>query len=106
MSASLTPDVARAALALRRSHPRASAREVLDVCLQGCTGAVDDLGLAIDPGQPFALLVAEAFDTGMAACDWDVCMRPGSDPVVQATLRQVWADEVLPKFAAAYGLAL
>lgn len=79
---------------------------MLDVCLQGCTGAVAGLGPAIDPGQAFALLVAEAFDTGMAACDWDVCMRPGSDPVVQATLRQVWADEVLPKFAATYGLAL
>ncbi len=91
MPSAIRPALARTAVSLHGSHPTATARELLDIVVGGRAGSVADFGPAVEPGQPFALLVAEAFDTGMAACDWEVCMRPGSDPVVQAALRDVLA---------------
>lgn len=104
MPGTIGPDVARAALALRRSHPQASARDVLDVCLRQRTGSVDDFGPDIEAGQPFALLVAEAFDKAMTPHDWAAAANPNADPALTQALRQIWRVQVLPRFAAAYGL--
>ncbi len=57
--------IAEAALALGRSHPRASALEILDQVMLGHsnTSPSFDNGLIdhTDPGQPFADLLREAF---------------------------------------------
>lgn len=98
------PDVARAAVALRESHPQVAALEVLDVVLRHGTGRLADFGDVLQPATPFGAIVAEAFDTGMAAQDWSLAVHPNSPPALVAALLQVWASEVLPKFAGRYGL--
>jgi hypothetical protein len=55
------------------------------------------------PPEPFALLVAEAFDLGMHRDDWARLMRPEGDPRVHAALHAIWRDEVWPEFVARYG---
>jgi hypothetical protein len=106
MRVTIGPDVATAAAALRRSHPHVTARQLLDLVLDQRTGAVADFGAAIAPGHPFALLVAEAFDRGMSPDEWAAWTSPGADPLLVTALLQVWHSEVLPRFAAAYGLTL
>jgi hypothetical protein len=89
-----------AALALRASHPNAPALDVLDVVFAG--GPLPPMPL---PPEPFALLVAEAFDLGMHHHDWAVLMRPEGDPRVHVALLAIWRDEVWPLFVARYGAA-
>ena len=104
MSGTIGPDVARAAVALHRSHPNVPAVDVLDVCLRQRTGRLADFGDELRPGSPFALIVAEAFDRGMAAQDWLLATNPNSDPALVAALVRIWETYVLPSFAAHYGL--
>jgi hypothetical protein len=99
------PNVALAALAVRRGHPRLSAIEVLEVCLRQRAGRVSDFGGAVTIGSPFAMIVAEAFDQDEPKRDWHAINRPGADPMVVADLRQIWRVEVLPAFARHFGLA-
>jgi hypothetical protein len=77
---------------------------VLDVCLRQRSCSVDDFGPAIEARQPFALLVAEAFDQVMTPAEWAAAANPNADPVLVHGLRQVWRVHVLPRFASAYGL--
>lgn len=104
MLGTISPDVARAAVGLRRSHPTVSAREVLDVVMRQRGGAVADFGDSIAAGSSFGLLLAEAFDPAMDPRDWQACANPNADPLLVAALLQLWRDEVLPRFAAAYSL--
>ena len=97
--------LAAAALALRRSHPQAPALDVLDVVLQGAHITLADLGDDAHPGAPFGQILAEAFDPGMPAADWAAWTAPTADPVLRSTLLDLWELEVLPRFAARYGLA-
>lgn len=76
------------------------------VCLRQRAGQLSDFGPAIEAGAPFALLVAEAFDKGMAPDDWLLVSNPATDPAVVAALVNVWRTEVLPRFAAHYGLTV
>lgn len=70
----------------------------------GTTASVADFGGAESAGEPFALITAEAFDpTGRN--DWTIVGNPAADPVIVGMLRRIWRDEVLPKFAAHFGLA-
>lgn len=92
------------AVALRRSHPQAPALDVLDLVMQHRTGSLASFGADIEPAKPFGLLIAEAFDTGMAPDDWRLVTHPNTPPSVVATLRGIWTGEVLPKFAKRYGL--
>lgn len=85
------------ALTLRASHPLAPALDVLDVVFKGRL-----LPLMPLPPEPFALLVAEAFDQGMHCDDWASLMRPDGDPRVHAALLAIWRDEVWPLFVARY----
>jgi len=94
----------RRALDLRRSHPRAPAIDVLDVCLGGSACGLSQFGSALDPRAPFGLLVAEALDQGMPVQDWKGLLRPGAQPEVVGALMQVWQADVLPRLAARYGL--
>lgn len=104
MQGTIGPDVALAALAVRRSHPRMPALEVLEVCLRQRAGRVSDFGGAITIGSPFAMIVAEAFDTGEPKRDWSVLNIQGTDPALIADLRQIWRVIILPAFAKHFGL--
>lgn len=96
--------VARALLLLRRQEPRLPAVQVLDEVMRGRSGRwIDFRDLAIPP-EPFALLVAEAFDAGMLPCDWAGLLRPGCPLRVRELLLQIWANEVWPKFRVRYSL--
>lgn len=101
---SLAVDIGARALLLRRQVPRLSAVQVLDEVMHGHHGRWIDFGELALPPAPFALLVAEAFDTGMLPCDWAGLMRRGSPPRVREVLLQIWADEVWPKFRVRYSL--
>ena len=80
MSGTIGPDVASAAVSLRRSHPHVSAADVLDVVMRGRTGSLADFGESIEPATPFGFLIAEAFDDGMAPRDWALVTHPNTDP--------------------------
>lgn len=87
------PNIAAAAVALRRSHPRAPAMDVLDLVMQGHEGTVIDFS---DPTQPrgtwssptsdFGAILAAAFDKGMAPEDWRLVDHPNTDPAVVSAL--------------------
>jgi hypothetical protein len=95
----LSPNVARAAVGLRASHPGVPTLEVLDLVLRDRTDSMADFGDAIEPGTPFGLLLAEAFDRGMAPRDWLLATHPNSSPALVAALRDIWCTDILPRFA-------
>lgn len=97
-------DIAARALLLRRQEPRLSALEVLDQVMRGRSGRWMDFGQLALPPAPFAVVVAEAFDTGMLPCDWAGLLKPHSPPRVHELLLQIWADEVWPKFLVRFSL--
>lgn len=104
MPAPITSHLAIAAIRLKQLHPHASARHVLDACLRDRTGALGDFGRDIEPVGLFARLLAEAF-----GCDLDLSGLSSSShaepcPQRMDELRRIWRSEVLPRFAAAYGL--
>ena len=104
MAGTIGPDVASAAVSLRRSHSHVSAVDVLDVVMRKRTGSLADFGDSIEPATPFGFLIAEAFDDGMAPRDWALVTHPNTDPALVAALLRVWKDEVLTAFAARYSL--
>lgn len=106
MPGTLGPDLARAAVVLRSSNPQASALEVLDACFRQRTGRISDFGQAVEPGEPFALLISEAFDGGVTAEQWAWVQDPTADPALVAALLKYWRTVVLPRFATRYGLSL
>jgi hypothetical protein len=95
-------DIASAAVTLRRTHPHAPALDVLDVVFKGRRG--QSVTFATPP-DPFALLVAEAFDRGMPPDDWAGFFGPLGDLRVRGTLLRIWANEVWPAFLQRYGLS-
>jgi len=98
VNTTITPAVAKAAVALRQSHPAAPALDVLDIVMQGHCGCLADFGDETSPATPFGFLLAECFDRGMEPEDWSLVICAG------AGLRAIWTDEVLPRFAARYAL--
>jgi hypothetical protein len=104
MTTTIGTDLARAAVALRRSHPRAPALDVLDVVLRRHRGSLQDFGAATRPGSEFGLVLAAAFDPGMAPEDWRIVDHPNTAPEVSAALLAIWHETVLGAFAARYGL--
>ena len=89
---------------LRNSQPALSAEKVLDYVMRGRYGCWIDFGELATPPNPFSLLLAEALDGGMLASDWAGLWRHNSHPKIRATLLQIWADEVWPKFVVRYSL--
>lgn len=96
--------IVSAALALRRSHPAAPALDVLALVLQGRQAVPADFGADGLPPAPFALLVAEAFDTAMTPDEWREWCQPGMNPKLLAGLLSVWTVHVWPRFAHRFGL--
>ena len=92
------------ALLLRRSDPTRPALDVLDEVMQPHRRRPVEFGDLIDLPSPFALLIAEAFDTGMCVEDWAGLWRGNGHPKIRGFLLNLWADEVWPKFRVRYGL--
>jgi hypothetical protein len=103
--ADLGPYVARTAVGLCRSHPHVPVLDVLDVVMRQRCGSLSDFGAAIEPATPVGDLLATAFDKGMAPGDWHLAARSETAPAVVAALLKLWRSDVLPLFAARYGLA-
>jgi len=93
------PTIVDAALALRRSHPRAPLRDVLLVALQGVDASTLDFGSAAMPPHPFALLVAEAFDDPFSPQEWVILLDGVPDP---APLLGHWRETTWARFLATH----
>lgn len=91
------------ALALRGSHPRAPAADVLDLVMRGRTPWLEDFFEHMEPPSPFALLVAEAFGDCMSTADWLNLTGSRVDPRVREALTQLYRESVWPKFVKRYG---
>lgn len=94
-------DVMALAIELRLRHPATPARTILDDLIVAHRGTPLEFG-AVDPTTPFGQLVAEAFDTGMQACDW-IGLLQLPDPRLHVALHEIWETEVWPNFLDAYG---
>lgn len=73
-------------------------------CLRDRTGALSDFGRDIEPVGPFARLLAEAFGCGLDLSALALMAHAEPCPQRMDELRRIWRSEVLPRFAAAYGL--
>lgn len=93
------------ALALRNSHPRAPAVDVLDlvICNRGLW--LEDFFDRMVPPDPFALLVAEAVGDFSPPAEWLALTGPNADERVREAMRQQYAESVLPKFVRRYGIS-
>lgn len=99
-----TPPYVAESLAIRSSHPKAPAREVLDLVMQGHTTAADAaLASWLEPSQPFAALVCEAFDTVMVIDEWRIMTAPQQEH--REALLEVWRSQVVARFLARYSAA-
>lgn len=91
--------------ALRRSHARASAADVLDLVMQGRHERLIDFGDHMLPPAPFALLVAEALGDPMSAAEWAAFTGPKADAHLRATLQLQYALNVWPRFLERYRIS-
>lgn len=90
------------ALALRVSHPRAGAADVLDLVMQGRQDRLLDFGDHMLPPAPFALLVAEAVGDLMSAAEWEASTGPKADANLRSALQLQYALNVWPRFLMRY----
>ncbi|MES2787203.1 MAG: hypothetical protein V4684_17185 [Pseudomonadota bacterium] len=95
-------EVVATALLLRRSQPGLPAIEVLDQAMRDWIGRRVDFGDLATIPNPFAMLIAEAFEGGMLPSDWEGMWRFNPSPRLRCLLSDIWAYEVWPKFAARY----
>ena len=91
------------ALLMRKAHPAWLAIDVLDQVMRGRNGNAIEFGDLAKPPAPFAMLVADAFDRGMLASDWEGPWQYNSHGEVRPFLLKLFADEVWPKFRVRYG---
>jgi len=92
-------------LALRVSHPHASAADVLDLVMQGRQYRLVDFGEHMLPPAAFALLVAEAMGDHMTPAEWEAFTGPNADASLRATLQLQYALNVWPKFLERYSIS-
>ncbi|HET7526873.1 MAG TPA: hypothetical protein VFK10_13110 [Burkholderiaceae bacterium] len=92
-------------LALRVSHPHASAADVLDLVMQGRQYRLLDFGEHMLPPSAFALLVAEAMGDHMSPAEWETFTGPNADASLRATLQLQYALNVWPKFLERYSVS-
>lgn len=103
MPGSVARNQINAAVALHRSHPHASALNVLDAVILHGVSRLADFGDGLDPCSDFGQLLADAFDKGMSPDDWKLLQQPLA-PAVRDALLSIWRATVLPQFAARYSL--
>lgn len=92
------------ALALRRSHPQVPVVDVLDLVMKGRHGPALDFGPDGLPPAEFALIVAEAFDSGMTPGEWRAWTGSGADPKLREGMLAIWRSEVWPRFVDRFAL--
>jgi hypothetical protein len=92
-------------LALRVSHPHASAADVLDLVMQGRQHQLVDFGEHMLPPAAFALLVAEAMGDRMSPAEWEAFTGPNADANLRATLQLQYTLNVWPRFLERYGVS-
>jgi hypothetical protein len=92
------------ALALRASHARAPATDVLDLVMQGRQYRLVDFGDHMLPPAPFALLVVEAVGDRLSPDEWQVFTGPNADASLRAALQLQYALNVWPKFLERYSV--
>lgn len=105
MPDSIATAIVSESLALRRSHPHASAADVLDLVMLGRQYRLVDFGDHMLPPSPFALLVAEAVGDHMSAAEWEAFTGPKADANLRATLQLQYALNVWPKFLERYSIS-
>jgi hypothetical protein len=103
MSCSVAQRITDSAQSLRRSHPHAPVRDVLDLVMQSYHGQRVDFG-DVSPVSPLGLLVVAAFDKAMTPADWQTMMSVAADPLLRSALLTVWRSAVWPQFVERYGL--
>ncbi|MBE7418095.1 MAG: hypothetical protein HS128_10145 [Ideonella sp.] len=91
------------ALALRKSHRRAAAADVLDLVIHERGLWLEDFFARMVPPDPFALLVAEAVGDFSPPAEWLALTGPKADERVREAMRHQYAESVLPKFFKRYG---
>lgn len=101
---SVLDDVNRA-IAIRASFPRAHSLELLDLVFEGHIASAEEcasLGQehAVEP-QTLAF-IASAFDQGMTEHEWRMWQGPSADPRLQAAVRSLWREFIVPAFTARY----
>jgi hypothetical protein len=98
--------IAKVATRFRSAHPNSAALEVLDLTFgkhKGVAGSFPaDL---VAPQSRFGQLIAEAFDPAMTPDEWSAWAGDEADCVLRDALLRDWSREVLPAFAARYGLS-
>ena len=94
--------VVDAAVALRRTHAHAPARDLLDLVMRGAEGQVLDFsdptarhGSIAHPAGPFGQIVATALDKGMESSDWIAMTSDRADPQLRRALMDIWRDDVM-----------
>jgi len=102
---------ADAAVALSKSHAKVPAVDVLEIVFLGKQGLkipapVDVNHPVMGPRSGLGQLVAAAFDGGMLPQDWLALTSSTADPRVVEALFAIWRAEVLPRFAARFGLQI
>jgi hypothetical protein len=91
-------------VALRVSHPHASAADVLEHVFRPLAGSRLSFGAAQYLPHPFALTVAEAFGHGMHPQEWAHWSGPPAHPQLVHAVQKMWAEDVWPLFMLRYEL--
>jgi len=93
------------ALNLRKTHPRASAREVLDLVSKGQLISANDADWLQGGNIPVEarVLKAAAFDRAMTESEWLASLQPSADPALRCSLEIVWEQLIFPQFVQRYG---
>ncbi len=89
--------IATEALALRASHAHAPVIDILDLVMRDRDRRHIDFGDLADPPHPFALLIAEGFDSVMTPKGW-AGMLGHCDPSQRNALIGVWRMQVWDRF--------
>ncbi len=95
--------IADEALALRASHAHAPIIDIFDLVMRDRDHRHIDFGDLADPLHPFALLIAEGFDTVMTPKEW-AGMIAHCDPSQRAALIGVWRMHVWDRFVRRYSV--
>ena len=99
------PTLVTATLALRSTHPKAAARDVLDLIFTGHGREEIEAAAAHasdDPAGRFAQVLTEALDELMTAAEWAGLVLGAGDESVRAALREAWRAEVGSRFVARF----
>lgn len=98
-------DSIQRAAALRKSFPAAHPLELLDLVFEGVTLGESEAHALRDAGAlgpQMLAFVASAFDRGMTEQEWSHWQEPPADPQLQAAVRSLWLELIVPAFTARY----